>query len=91
MFSTKTTRAPFFSRTMAGSHVVKVPNTYKRYFYITDRIKQKEIRVKHCPKPGVMIADYFASRVTFSGSSETWYEVLWRRILDCIRKITNKH
>ena len=29
-----------------------------RYFFITDRIKQKEIQVKHCPT-GEMIADYF--------------------------------
>ena len=29
-----------------------------QYFFITDRIKQKEIQVKHCPT-GEMIADYF--------------------------------
>ena len=29
-----------------------------RYFFITDRIEQKEIRVEYCPT-GEMIADYF--------------------------------
>ena len=28
------------------------------YFFITDRFKQKEIRVEYCPT-GTMIADYF--------------------------------
>ena len=33
-------------------------NIHIRYFFITDQIKQKEIRVEYCPT-GAMVADFF--------------------------------
>ena len=58
MFYTKTTRGPFFYRTMVGSHVKKALNTFTSFF-ITVQVKQKEIRVlEYCPT-WAMVAGYF--------------------------------
>jgi len=57
MSSSKITKARYWLKTIVECHVEKAASTFTFDFFLTDRIKYKEVRIEYC-STGDMIADF---------------------------------